>query len=176
MEPRSSPSSIHHRRRWFYVLWGILLVAAAGLLGWWETPAREGTARVRLVLNAPDSPPGTRIALWIGSARTWDPGWQPTEAWSPLQAGSLNSAPARVRIAQRRLGQGLLMRRSDDLAIAILEAPGGERRYFVYDLREDLGGLLSIGRYLTVNASSTWAGLPNAAVLPPDGQRMVVGH
>ncbi len=176
MDTTQDPRTLHHRRRWYYVLWVLLLVAAVGFLAWWETPAREGTARLQIELAAPDLPADTRIALWTGTVRTWDPAWQPRDGWRSVQAGALRAGPAPIRIARRRWGQGLLMRRTDDLAIAVLEAPGGERRWFVYDLREDLGGPLTIGRTLTVKLSTTWAGLPRSAALPAAGQRKVVGH
>lgn len=89
MDPSQRPPSIHHRRRWFYVLWGALLVAAAAMLAWgWETPARVGTARVSLVLTAPDIPPGTRAALWVGSAGTWIPDGKSDAAVAPCRAGA----------------------------------------------------------------------------------------
>ncbi len=176
MDSTQVPRTIHHRRRWFYVLWVVLLAAAAGFMAWWETPAREGTARVRIVLKAPDLPPGTRAVLWTGPARAWRPDWNPGDGWQPGQPGLASAGPAPVRIAHRRLGQGLLLRRTQDLAIAVLEAPSGERRYLVYDLREDLASVLQIGRYLTVQASTTWASLARVPQLPPDGMRKVVGH
>lgn len=176
MDATQHPRTIHYRRRWYYALWVVLLAAAAGFLAWWETPARAGSGRIRLVLKAPDFPPGTRAALWTGSARDWTPAWDPGGGWNPVQAGLANAGPAPLRIAHRRMGQGLLMRRTQDLAIVVLEAPAGERRYLVYDLREDLATVLQIGRYLTVETSTTWARLPRMPLLPPDAARKVVGH
>lgn len=176
MDPNQEPPSIHHRRRWYYVLWAALLVTAAGFLGWWETPARQGTARVRFVLKAPDLPPGTRAALWTGTSRAWKPDWNPGGGWYTGQAGLVGAGPTPLRIAHRRLGQGLLMRRTQDLAIVVLEAPSGERRYLVYDLREDLSTVLLIGRSFTVEVATTWSNLARVPLLPPDETRKVVGH
>lgn len=172
---QASPS-IHYRRRWYYVLWAVLLIGAAALMVWWETPAREGPGRFRLVLRAPDFPAGTRAALWIGATKAWAPGWNPGDAWVPLKGESLGMGPVSVRIAHRRMGQGLLLRRTQDLAVAVLESSSGERRYFVYDLREDLATLLVIGRYITVETSCSWQSLLREPALPPEEKRKVVGH
>lgn len=176
MASTQAPPSIHYRRRWYYVLWAGLLIGAAAFMAWWETPAREGPARFSLVLNAPDFPAGARGALWIGNAKAWNPRWNPGDAWVPAKAENLAMGPLQVRIAHRRLGQGLLLRRTQDLAIAVLESPSGERRYFVYDLREDLATLLVIGRYIKVETSCSWQRMPVEARLPADEKRKVVGH
>jgi hypothetical protein len=171
-----NPPSIHFRRRWYYVLWVLLLVAAAGFVAWWETPAREGFARFRIAIMSPDLPAGTKGALWTGPTKSWKGDWNPGSTWTLCEGTRLVASQQSLRISQRRLGQGLLMRRTHDLAVLVLEAPSGERRYFVYDLREDLVSLLAIGRNFGLEIPVTWEQLPREVVFPTDSKRMTVGH
>ena len=72
---------------------------------------------------------------------------------------------------------GLLLRRTHDLAVVLLEAPDGARRYLTYDLREDLApGNLRIGRPFGLQLSCRWEGLGTGALLPEEGRRQAVGH
>lgn len=176
MEPLSQPPSIHHRRRWFYVLWVALLAAVAGGALWWETPAREGVAHLHLSIRGKDLPAGTRGLLWVGPTGSWKGTWNPAESQLLREPKGLAFGTRPVRIAHRRLRQGLLMRRTDDLAIVVLEAATGERRFLIYDLRDEMGSTLAIGRTLTLNVTCTWEGLRRTAELPPDWQRRVVGN
>lgn len=176
METTAQPPSIHHRRRWFYVLWVALLAAAAGGALWWETPAREGIAHLHLSVRGKDLPAGTRGILWVGPTDSWKGVWSPAESQVLTATRGLGFGPRPVRIAHRRLRQGLLMRRTDDLVIVVLEAPSGDRRFLVYDLRDEMGTTLGIGRSLTLNIACTWEDLRRTPDLPPGWQRRVVGH
>lgn len=171
-----NPPSIHHRRRWFYVLWVGLLVAAAGAGLWWETPGREGRAKIVLELQVQGLPPGTWAALWTGPTADWKGDWNPAAGESKETGERLVLPPRELRIAHRRLRQGLLLRRTHDLAVVALQAPSGERRWVVYDLREDLSGLLTIGRRMTVEITTTWAQLSATPAIPPRATRKPIGH
>jgi hypothetical protein len=84
--------------------------------------------------------------------------------------------PRSLQVAHRRMRQGLLMRRTDDLAIVAFETPSGDRRFLVYDLRDDLATTLAIGRKLSLDIACTWDGLRRSSELPPDWPRKVVGN
>lgn len=171
----SMSTSIHHRRRWYYALWALLLAGAGAALAWWETPARAGTAQFTLRLQVLGMPAGTQAEMWTGATRDWEPRRVPADPAGP-RAEPLTLGPRSLPIAHRRLGQGLLLRRTHDLAVVTLRTPAGERRSLVYDLREDLASVLTIGKRLTVELTCRWEQLPVEPMIPADEKRQAIGH
>lgn len=172
-----APTSIHYRRRWYYVLWAGLLLVAAALLAWWETPARFGQGTLLVTLEAGGLPEGTRAALWVGRTRDWPPPWPAAGEFLGASDGRISFPPRAIPVAARRLGQGLILRRTHDLALIRFEAPGGQRRALLMDLRDDLQhGLLAPGRRLGVTFQLAWERLPQMPQLPGEERRTFVGH
>jgi hypothetical protein len=158
-------------------VWATLLVICGIFFFWWEHPVQEGTATLELALQVQGLPEGTRGALWTGPTKAWKGIWDPGQGWRASKGARLAFPPHQVPIALRRLRQGILLRRTHDLAVVLLEAPDGTRRYFVYDLREDLAsGMLHISRPLNLQVSCRWTSLKGTVNLPPGKDRRPVGY
>jgi hypothetical protein len=157
--------------------WAVLLLLCAGFYVWWERPAEAGAATLRFTLQVQGLPQGTRGALWSGPTKAWTGSWDPGQAWRPSQEGKFTFPPQPVPIARRRFKQGLLLKRTHDLVVILLEAPNGSRRYFIYDLREDLAvGLLRMNRGLGLEGSCSWEELKGEVVVPGEKTRNWVGY
>lgn len=154
---------IHYRRRWFYVLWGALLLVSLGALALWETPGQIGTAKLALQLTVKDLPAGVDVKVWAGPRRRW-----PGAAWTgqgaaaqvrPVGAGVVLKAFP-LSVAYRRWVKDIIPRRTADLVVLRFEAPGQTPRYMVLPLRQDWQiGLLRPGREMSVGIQCPWDGL-----------------
>jgi hypothetical protein len=69
--------SIHHRRRWYYLLWSGLLAASLGALALWLIPGQHGEGRLGINILLKEAPEGTVAQLWSGRAAAWNPGAPP---------------------------------------------------------------------------------------------------
>jgi hypothetical protein len=155
--------SIHYRRRGFYVLWGVLLLASLIALGLWETPQRSSTAKLTLRLKVNDLPAQTQVKVWAGPRGRW-----PGAAWTGLgAAAAIQPTDDKVAlevlplpVAYRRWGKDTIPRRTADLVVLRFEAPGQAPRYLVLPLGEDWrSGLLRPGRKMSVSMECRWGGL-----------------
>ena len=160
-----------------HFVWAALVVLCAGFYVWWERPVAESSATLVLDLQVQGLPEGSRGALWTGPTRSWRADWDPGPEWLQEQGTRFAFGPRAVPFARRRFRQGFLLRRTGDLAVAVLEAPDHTRRYFIYDLRDDLAsGLLGSGHPLSLQISCKWASLKGSAVLPGESDRLRVGY
>lgn len=174
--PRRHPLAQALRRPMHWV-WAALLALCGGFWAWWERPAQEGAATLVLALEVAGLPEGSRGALWTGPTGAWRGAWDPGPAWRSAEGPRVAFPAHPVPIARRRFRQGLLLRRTHDLAVVLLEAPDGTRRYLAYDLREDLApGNLRIGRPLGLRLSCRWGALEAAARVPEAARRPAVGY
>lgn len=159
MEANDPARSIHWRRRRWYVLWACLLLGALGFWGWWETPAVSGVGHVMLTLRAADLPAGSRIEIWTGPSKSWEPGrsafqgpWVVTDS-----AKALPLPPIELKAGLRRWHQGYIPRLTSDLLILRLDLPGNAPRYAAYDLSQDLDhGLAGPHRRLMISSPIPW--------------------
>jgi len=155
--------SIHYRRRWFYVLWGLLLLLSAGAWFLWERPLRIEQASLVLKLRVRGAPAGTRVQAWAGPVSMWPGlGWSGEGlAQAELQADGFASLPLfRIQIGRRRWLQGYVPRHTWDLLMLKFTAPGEPPRYYVYPLSRDIRtGLLRPRWRLTTDVQTTWGSL-----------------
>lgn len=159
MEAVAQARSIHWRRRGWYVLWACLLLGALGFWAWWETPAVSGVGHVVLTLRAADLPPGSKVEVWTGPAKSWSPGrstfqgpWMVTDSAKPLPVPSIE-----LKAGLRRWHQGYIPRLTSDLLILRLDLPGAPPRYAAYDLSQDLNfGLAGPHRRLFISSPIAW--------------------
>lgn len=155
--------SIHYRRRWFYVLWCVLLLASIAGLALWEVPARIGNARIILWLQVKGVPARSKVMVWVGPHRRW-PGsvWQGqgavAETWAEDETVSLKAF--RLPVAYRRWVKDCIPRRTADLVVIRFEAPGQPPRYRALSLGDDWqSGLLAPGRMMHIEIKCEWNGL-----------------
>jgi len=159
-----SSRSIHHRRRWFYVLWGVLLLGSLATLALWETPVRSGTAKLTLRLKVRELPVQTAVKVWVGPRGRW-PGlaWTGQRAAASLQSVDenliLNALP--LPVGYRRWVKDILPRRTADLVVLRFENPREAPRYLALPLRQDWrSGFLAPRRVMTLSMECGWKGLP----------------
>ncbi len=155
--------SIHYRRRWFYVLWGVLLLASLGALALWETPKLTGTAQFTLQLQVQNLPARTQVKVWAGPRGGW-----PGSAWRDqgvaaevrIVAESVTLVALPLLVAYRRWVKDTIPRRTADLVVLRFEAPGQPPRYFAQPLVGDwLSGILRPGRRMTLRTERRWQDL-----------------
>jgi hypothetical protein len=80
-----------------------------------------------------------------------------------------------VHLAFRRIGNACMLRRTDDFSVVIVEA-SGQRRYFLYDLREDINlNLLRVGRKFGLVIQTDWDALFPAVTFPENSTRHYIG-
>lgn len=163
--------SIHHQRRWYYVLWTTLLGLSCLALLLWETPSATGLASLDVRLKVSGAPAGTRLQAWAGPWAQW-----PGAAWAGEGAfAELDLAPGgdaalprvRMQVALRRFGLGYLPRRTWDLVMVKFSAPGQAPRYLAVPCGQDIRtGLLRPHIRLTDSISISWNNLRVDANLP----------
>ena len=139
------PSSIHYRRRWYYVLWVGLLAISVGALALWERPKNPYEAPLTLKFRATRPvPQGTRFQVWVGpSARRPGAAWQEGAGAFAEQALETNRQVVfrtlKVKVAPRRWVKGACIPRSTwDLMVIRITQPAQEPRYFALSFEEDL--------------------------------------
>ncbi|HTL97983.1 MAG TPA: hypothetical protein VL181_04165 [Holophagaceae bacterium] len=161
--------SIHWRQRWWYALWVALLIAALGFWRWWETPAMFGKGHVVLSIRVADLPPGCRVEVWAGPAKTWKPESSAFQGnWPVLDpAKPLPIPPVEIRAGLRRWHQGYIPRLTADLVVVRLDPPQGSPKFFAYNLSSDLNtGLAGPHRRLYVSQPVRWVALSEDASRP----------
>lgn len=170
--PESSPPSIHHQRRGFYVLWSALLLLGLGAYGLWVTPARIEGPRFGLVLHAEALPDDVQAYVWTGPRQDWPrQGRETFDGFRPLVrsgAGSLRMEATALPMALRRWVKGtLITSRSHDLVVLRFVAPGQASRYLFLSLREDwYQGVLRDGKLLSYSLRPRWEALSSEGGLP----------
>ncbi len=152
-----APRSIHHQRRWFYVLWGGLLLAALGVLAAWRSPASVGEAKVRFAFKLLDGPEGLSMDAWRGNPEDLQRGPLAfTPCAGPGPGGSARSSAVPVLLARRRWVKDFHPL-TTTLVVLRLRPSQGPPRYVAYDLGPDLrGGLLKERRVLEISTALKW--------------------
>lgn len=155
--------SIHHRRRWFYILWCALLGASAVALAFWMVPERAGTSKFTLLLKVKELPSLTRVRVWAGPQSRW-----PGAAWTGQDAiAEIRPSDEKVvmvalplSVATRRWVKHIIPSRTADLVVLRFEAPGQKARYLALPLGRDFrSGVLAPGRRMTLSLECDWGRL-----------------
>lgn len=155
--------SIHHERRWYYVLWCTLLAASLAALGLWETPSRTGSADLAFQVRIMNLPPGCAAQLWAGPKKAWPAADQRpplSQAGRPLPAGGEVIGSLKLRVGYRRWVGGYIPRRTDDLAILKVQPKTGTARYYAFPLDQDWQTrVLHPGQRMKISGAVDWDGL-----------------
>jgi len=69
----SLTTSIHHQRRWYYVLWSVLLLSGLALYGRWQTPLRVERPLLGIAFEEQGLPTETAVEVWTGPTVQWHP-------------------------------------------------------------------------------------------------------
>ncbi|BDU78422.1 hypothetical protein [Mesoterricola sediminis] len=168
-----APASIHHRRRWFYVLWTCLLLLSLGALVLWNLPTRTDQASLQMGVVIPDAPSGARVQVWAGPrARCPHPAWDGRGSLGEAALGPAGDARLpllRVPIARRRWVKDFIPGRTWEIVLLRVVVPGQPDKFIIYPLTLDIrAGLLGPGRKLLITSQSKWAKL-RVEVPPPNG-------
>jgi hypothetical protein len=136
--------SIHWRRRWFYALWAVLLGTALGAYALWSIPGKKGTARLVVAMRLEDSAGlSTEMASYPPNGSPWD--WKAMEFKGGRFVGEIM-----VPLAYRRWTGAVHHGRCHE-GVLLRFTKGGERRYFLIDLRQDVAtGLFMPGRKMAL--------------------------
>ena len=156
--------SIHHRRRWYYVLWASLLALSCLALLVWETPVRREQASLDVRLQVWDPPAGTRLQAWAGPWAQWPgPAWAGEGAFADLElppGGRVTLPLLHMPIARRRFKLGYIPRGTWDLVMVRFTAPGQVPRFLVLPCSPDIRvGLLRPKYKLTDSIDISWKNL-----------------
>jgi len=169
MDPQipSAPTSIHHRRRWFYVLWSLLLISSLVLLALWRIPGSKGQATLTVNLTLKGLPTGTRMQVWAGPSAQW-----PEDQWKgegarldrQVSGEDVNTGPMQLELAYRRWQKVYIPERTVDLVVFKVLPLQGSPKYFYISLKEDInaGSLRPKGR-LSYQIKSNWQTLATSA-------------
>lgn len=159
----SDAGSIHHQRRWYYVLWSLLLGLSLGCWILWVIPGSRGQATLTLNLTFAGLPQGTKVQVWAGPKDRWQ-----GKAWAAedavvnrvVQDGAVSLGPFPLSLAYRRWLKTYIPGRTTDLVVVRLVAENGGVRYLPLSLREDLNtGFLAPKRKLSYGMVLDWTGL-----------------
>jgi len=166
----TEPRGIHYRRRWFYVLWGVLLLLSAGALALWERPLAIIKAPLEVKIRVNQAPPGTQVQVWAGPWARWPgPGWSGAGA---VPTALLTDAPTtlpmlEIPIARRRWGNGTIPRGTWELLMLKFTAPSEPPRYFALPLSKDIRtGLLRPKGKLMTSIIVSWSNLQTLGTAP----------
>jgi len=155
--------SIHYRRRWFYVLWVLLVLISGGTLYLWEKPLRVGQAKVEISLRVAEAPAGTRLQVWAGPRSRWPSGrWegQGARVDQVLTSDHLKIPAFYLPVAYRRWVPDFIPRRTSDFLVFKFSAPGQPPRYEWLSLARDLrAGTLGPGRRMWLGIDCKWGAL-----------------
>ena len=127
-----------------------------------------------IVLNLRGMPENGRASLWVGRTTDFQKWAAMPMKGEPVQGAKVSfSRP--VHLAFRRLGQGYMLRHTDDCFVLTIEA-GGQRRYLIYDLREDIQlKFLRVGKKLTLTFDMGWHSLWREVKFPEPSERIYLG-
>jgi len=158
------PTSIHHQRRGFYVLWVALLLVSAMALFLWERPVRTELASLQVKVRVTGAPEGTRILAWAGPSRSYaGHAWTSAGIFGDLPLapdGTANLPLVRLHLARRRWNQGWIPRGTWDLVMLKIVPPSGPLRYVPLSCAEDIhAGLLRPNLKTTYIINTSWKNL-----------------
>lgn len=159
-----SRPSIHHQRRWYYALWGVLLGLSLTAKLLWETPSRKGIAYLAVRLEVQDLPAGSRAQVWAGPRAQWEgAAWQGlgSVAGATVGPGEVSIPRIPLLVGYRRwVHNDFIPRRTSDLVVCRVLPPSGGPRYLAFPLKEDWrSGILRPGGHLALKLGCRWSDL-----------------
>jgi len=165
--------SIHWRRRWYYVLWGSLLLSCLLAWGLWERPAFEGTWTARIHLTVHGLPGPGRVQVWCGSSLMRAAAFQGSGG---LQADlelatdrRLEVPPIRMALALRRWWPIHIPAKTWDLMVIRITSAQGQSKYVTLPFHEDLVRRVVRPRaVMSLEMDFKWATLPLDAAGPSE--------
>lgn len=158
-------TSIHHRRRWFYVLWVGLLVLSLAALYLWRTPVPMGDWTLRLKVRVNEAQGPVKVRMWFGPE-------------SLLRQGTLESAwdfhtetllpdttrvfpELRAPLKRRRWTRHPYPHANGEVLVLVFSQDGQRDRYLAIPLREDLWAVLMRHKRVTsLDIEIPWPSLP----------------
>jgi len=157
-------SSIHYQRRWFYVLWTILLLASCCFLLFWNKPYKAGYGQLTIILHIKEIPDGTQIKTWIGPKNNWPKTTKKFIEASINQYSKNDSAitigPLKVFVAYRRWIHSYIPRGSDDFVVITFIPKLGPAKYITLSLSDDINsGYFAPPRRMTEIVTNSWFGM-----------------
>jgi len=157
-------SSIHYRRRWYYVLWSSLLAASICLWILWLVPAKSGEATLRMHVRIGNLPAGSRIGVWVGPRSSWT-GKLEAATLAPIPPDGALTLSRTLPVAYRRWFGDYIPGKTADLVILGIQPLEGPVRYISLRLHKDwAAGALRPGRKMLATIDGSWNGL---SVIPP---------
>ena len=154
--------SIHYRRRWYYVLWSVLLLVSLVALCFWEIPSRTGRAKVQFQVTVAHVPQGCRVRVWAGSSKDWhgslpDRGGLRAE---PFMSEGRTEFTLELPVAYRRWTGTYMTKQTFEYVVIAIVPPTGTSRYAAFPLSSDWNsGLLKPGRKLKIVMDASWEAL-----------------
>lgn len=156
-EAGGSARSIHYQRRWYYALWGSLLLGSLVLYGLWTTPVAAGTGFISAEIRLVGAPEGTRLdyrLVRLKDLGRHDALFAPGDGYS--------TGKVSVPILRRRW-TGKVFETSPCAILIRLTPPGGGGRYAWMNFWGDLEtGLLSNKRRIALRVPVGWDTLSTA--------------
>lgn len=161
----TDPRSIHHRRRWYYVLWVTLLALSLGALHLWRTPVPMGdwTLRLKVRLNEARGP--VKVRVWFGPEhllrqKTLDASWDRCTEALPADATHAFQ-DLRIPLLRRRWTSHPFPEKNGEALVLAFSQEGQADRYLAIPLKEDLWTVLMRHKRVTsLDIVTQWSSLP----------------
>lgn len=167
----SQGHSIHYQRRWYYVLWCLLLFGSIRIWVLWETPRISGTAKILVRLQIRNAPSKCRVQAWVGPTQNWEgAAWngEKAAANAVLNPDSTILPPIVVSVAFRRWIKDYIHHGTSELLVLRIVPPSGPPRYLFFPLADDWrSGFLRVGWVMRMNIPCVWEDLESDAMAFP---------
>ena len=155
--------TIHHQRRWFYLLWSGLLAAAIVALAMWVIPGHRGEGKLGIRVRVKGAPEGMVTQAWSGPASAWKPSNPSFGAEAKPGKEDWYDLPTLTIPIVRRRWWKLLHPLTADQVVLRFMAPGGDKKFVFIDLKGDLyHDFLRENRTLGYSFQLDWATITGA--------------
>lgn len=156
------PRSIHHQRRWFYVLWCTLLGVSLVALGFWLRPVAAGEGSMSFEFQVEGAPAEVTMSYWVGRGET------------PFGRGGVYQAAEGLRIPRIRIPilQRRWVRDIHPKAVRVVVVrfqSGSQSRFVLYDLKKDLRAkVMRDRRNIGIRVQFQWGALSDSESAPTE--------
>lgn len=152
--------SLHHQRRWYYVLWSSLLALSLVAYGFWLWPVAAGQGAMAFHFGMDGAPGPVTLSYWVGRG-----GDALGQGGSYQAVPGLETPKIPIAILQRRWVRDLHPK-APRLVLLRFQS-GGQSRFALYDMKEDLrAGVLKDHRLVGIRAQLTWDALSDSESAP----------
>ncbi|MFN8010210.1 MAG: hypothetical protein U0P81_02280 [Holophagaceae bacterium] len=167
----SATPSIHHQRRWYYVLWSGLVLLSLACLLLWNRPAEVEHPRLGLKVLAEGLPERTTLEVWLGPRKAWESG--SGGPFQPLRAdgrGAFVLEAVELAFPRRRfVDRVLIPGRGHELLVLRATAPGEAPRHLFLSLKAEwYAGALRPGKRTVYVMRPVLKGLDPSTRIPAD--------